>query len=211
MVSLYQFMRDLLVRDQTNDPGTGVHGQHHNQPRLQTGAETNHATACNGAGVSASQEKQKRYFTGTVTSINGESGMIDNHVYFDWDCVVGGRKPVVGGATHVTATRDHVYAGWRATRVDLMTEWRPEEGSETEVVVGVVTGISRTKCVVESGTRDVTFEPSQCRPSSGYHPQLGDSVEVSLKNQHGLVDILCLPLMPHPYTPTFDLTHCGYI
>ena len=113
--------------------------------------------------------------------------MIDNCVYFDFHCIVGGRTPFVGGAAHVTATRVHELAGWRASRVDLMSEWRPEEGSQTELVVGVVAGVSRTKCVIESGSREVTFEPSECRLVGGYYPQVGDSIEVSpgiLQCQH---------------------------
>ena len=174
MMNLYQHVKDLFISDPTSTDSKETLHEGGDRPCLKTQAET--STCTNGLVAASRRKEQRRYFTGTVTSVSGDSGMIDNHVYFDWDCIVGGQKPIVGGAAHVTATREHVQAGWKAVRVDLMSEWRPEEDSETEVVVGVVTGMSRTKCVVESGGRDVTFEPRQT--SSGYRPQIGDDVEV---------------------------------
>ena len=170
MKSLYEQVKTLFASHAAVDDDITMKVKR-DTPFSPSGPAQTSATSCT--------NEQRRYFTGVVTSLNGESGLIDNHVYFEWDVIVGGLTPVVGGAAHVTATRPHVHAGWRAVRVDLTSEWRPEESSATEIVVGVVTGLSRTKCVVESGQREVTFAPSDYRPTSGYRPHLGDSIEVS--------------------------------
>ena len=166
MLSLYQQVRDLFVGGSAN--GATIDNDRRDHPRLQTHGETS----------ASIRTEQRRCFTGTVTAVNEDDGMIDNHVYFDFDCIIGGKLPLVGGAAHVIATRAHVHAGWRAVQVDLMCEWRPEESSETELIVGVVSGISATKCVVESGSREVTFVPGEHQPGNRYRPQVGDSIEV---------------------------------
>ena len=173
-MSLYQVVKSLFV-DQPSDSTNQSHSRDRDPPcgQIHTGVLGRNADE-----TTTSELEQRRYFTGTVTSLNDEGGMIDNHVYFDLDCITGAREPVVGGAAHVTATRGHLQAGWRATRVDLLTEWRPDEGSEVELVVGVVSGWSHTKCVVESGENEVTFSPNECRPISGYRPYVGDCIEV---------------------------------
>ena len=170
MKSLYQQVKHFFASDAANEV---VSRQNSNLPS-------------DSASSPSRTSEQRRCFTGVVTSISGESGLIDNHVYFDCDVIVGGRNPVVGGAAHVTAARPHEHAGWRAVRVDLTSEWHPEESSATELVVGVVTGLSRTRCVVECGQRQVTFAPGEYRPASGYRPHLGDSVEVSCENSMSL-------------------------
>lgn len=172
-MNLYEHVKNLFIGDPVDKPTTKVQCQ--SLLHRQTHAETTNTSL---ATATHSTTKQRRYFTGTVTSVNEESGMIDNHVFFDLDSVIGGLKPVVGGAAHVTAVRAHEHAGWRATRIELTSEWCPEEDSETELVVGVVSGLSRTKCVVESGSREVTFAPREYQPVSGYRPHVGDSIEV---------------------------------
>lgn len=60
---------------------------------------------------------QRRFFTGTVTSVtSGESGMINECVYFEMAAVLGGLKLETGDKVHVTAERKHSKAGWRAVR-----------------------------------------------------------------------------------------------
>ena len=59
---------------------------------------------------------QQRFFTGVVTSVTSDSGMINDHVYFEMGVVMGGVKPEVNDFVHVEAERRHSKAGWRATR-----------------------------------------------------------------------------------------------
>ena len=169
-MNLYQYVKGLFIDDPENELTNHSKRQDRDHSRVKVPSNTVATTA-----------EQRRYFTGTVTSLNEDGGMIDNHVYFELDCILGGQQPFVGGAAHVTATRAHVHAGWRAIRVDLLSEWHPDEGSENELVVGVVSGWSRTRCVVESGSGEVTFAPNECRPVSGYRPHVGDSIEVRCK------------------------------
>ena len=175
-MDLYQYVKGLFA----DDPRDELTNHFQHQDREQTRGRMRTEAQTSTAATPTNHTEQRRYFTGTVTSLNEDGGMIDNHVYFDLDCVIGGREPYVGGAAHVTATRPHVHAGWRAIRVDLLMEWRPDEGSEIELVVGVVSGWSHTKCVVESGSGEVTFAPNECRPASGYRPHIGDCIEVGL-------------------------------
>lgn len=176
-MNLYQYVKGLFADEPGDEPMN--HSQHQSSDQVRGRMRTEAQTSMNFS-TPNSHTEQRRYFTGTVTSLNEDGGMIDNHVYFDLDCIIGGREPFVGGAAHVTATRPHMHAGWRAIRVDLLTEWRPDEDTEIEVVVGVVSGWSHTKCVVESGSGEVTFAPSEYRPASGYRPHIGDCIEVGL-------------------------------
>ena len=175
-MNLYQYVKGLF----TNDPINELASQSLHQDRDQTRGRMRTEVQSSAMATSTNHtEEQRRYFTGTVTSLNEDGGMIDDHVYFDLDSIIGGKEPFVGGAAHVTATRPHVHACWRAVRVDLLMEWRPDESSEIELVVGVVSGWSHTKCIVESGLGEVTFAPNEYRLVSGYRPHVGDCIEVS--------------------------------
>ena len=59
---------------------------------------------------------QQRYFSGVVTSITSDSGMINDYVYFEMGVVLGGVKAEVGDVVHVQAERKHTKGGWRAIR-----------------------------------------------------------------------------------------------
>ncbi len=63
-----------------------------------------------------SDDLHQRFFTGHVTSVTEESGMINDHVFFDMGVVVGGVQVEVGDLLHVQACRSHSKAGWRAVR-----------------------------------------------------------------------------------------------
>lgn len=178
-MNLYEYVKGLFSDEPINESVNKFHHQDREQTRGRMRTEAQSSAVATSTNPT---EEQRRYFTGTVTSLNENGGMIDNHVYFDFDSIIGGKEPFVGGAAHVTATRPHVHAGWRATRVDLLTEWRPDEGSEIELVVGVVSGWSHTKCVVESGAGEVTFAPNEFCPTNGYRPHIGDSIEVGTTN-----------------------------
>lgn len=178
-MNLYEYVKGLFTDNRIDESVNRSHHQDRDQTRRKMRTEK---VQCSGVATSSNshmEEEERRYFTGAVTSLNEDGGMIDNHVYFDLDSIIGGKEPFVGGAAHVTASRPHLHAGWRATRVDLLMEWHPDEVSEIELVVGVVSGWSHTKCVIESGAGEVTFAPNECRPASGYRPHVGDCIEVS--------------------------------
>ena len=199
-MNLYEYVKGLF----TDDPIDESVDQSHHQDRDQTRGKMRTEVQSSAMATSNNHtEEQRRYFTGTVTSLNEDGGMIDNHVYFDLDSVIGGKEPFVGGAAHVTATRPHVHAGWRATRVDLLMEWHPGEGSEIEIVVGLVSGWSHTRCVVESGLGEVTFAPNEYRPASGYRPHIGDSIEVGTTAKLARINLVS----PSGHSHVFHDTH----
>lgn len=59
---------------------------------------------------------QQRFFTGVVTSVTADSGMINNYVFFDMGVVLGGVKVEVEDVVYVEAERKHSKAGWTAVR-----------------------------------------------------------------------------------------------
>lgn len=60
---------------------------------------------------------QRRFFSGVVTSVSSaDSGMINDHIYFEMGVVLGGDKAEVGDIVHVQTERRHSKGGWRATR-----------------------------------------------------------------------------------------------
>ena len=130
-------------------------------------------------------EKQKRYFTGVVTSVNDTSGMIDQRVFFEVDSVIGGQKPAVGATVHVCATREHSQAGWRATQVEVTSQWQPEGRSEQEVLVGYVAQLSPTRGLIDCNTEEITFSPESGVCANRYKPFVNDWVSVSLLYQDG--------------------------
>ena len=130
-------------------------------------------------------EMQKRYFTGVVTSVNDTSGMIDCRVFFEMDTVIGGQRPAVGATVHVCATREHSQAGWRATKVEVTSQWQPEGRSEKEVLIGFVAQLSSTRGVIDCGTEEVVFSPGSGVCADEYKPFVNDRVSVSLLYQDG--------------------------
>ena len=86
---------------------------------IHPSSESCNVPSTNGISVckdTASGELQQRFFTGVVTSVTSECGMINDHVFFEVDVVLGGMKLEVGDTVHVEAQRKHSRAGWIATR-----------------------------------------------------------------------------------------------
>ena len=125
-------------------------------------------------------KKQHRYFTGIVTSLNKESGtgMIDKNVFFEFDAVIGGLRPAVGVSVHVSASREHVHAGWRAERVEITSKWQPESKSEVEVVMGFVCRMSGGVGLIDCATQEMMFSTEEVVSYNGYRPHINDWVKV---------------------------------
>lgn len=66
---------------------------------------------------------QQRFFTGVVTSVTADNGMINNYVFFDMEAVLGGVKVEVEDVVYVEAERKHSKAGWTAVRYVLHGWW----------------------------------------------------------------------------------------
>ena len=130
-------------------------------------------------------EKQERYFTGEVTSVNYTSGMIDQRVFFELSNVIGGQRPVVGSTVHVHAIREHSQAGWRATRVEVTSKWQPEARSEKEALIGHVAQLSLTRGIIDCSTEEIVFSPGAGVCANGYKPFVNDRVYVVLLIQDG--------------------------
>ena len=84
-------------------------------------------------------------FVGKVTTLHSTFGQVDSHVFFDLTTVVGS-KPVEGSEVRVHARRQHIDAGWVATRVTLLEQENIWTGAgafelpqEQRVMIGRVT------------------------------------------------------------------------
>lgn len=130
-------------------------------------------------------EKQERYFTGEVTSVNHTSGMIDRRVFFELGNVIGGQTPVVGSTVHVHAIREHSQAGWQAARVEVTSKWQPETRSEKQVLIGYVARMSPTRGIIDCSTEEIVFSPEAGVCPNGYKPFVNDRVYVGLLHQDG--------------------------
>ncbi len=125
---------------------------------------------------------QERYFSGVVTSMDQSSGMIDHQVFFELGHVIGGQKPMVGCSVHVHAQRAHPQAGWKATRVEVTSQWLSEGRSEREVLTGYISKLSPTLGIVDCGTDEISFVPREVA-ASGYRPHANDWVQVTILHQ----------------------------
>jgi hypothetical protein len=139
------------------------------------------------------QDKNKaetRSFIGRVTSYDKttSSGMIDNSVYFDISAIIGQAKPRIGVSVDVQASREHSLASWRATTVQLINQWIPEE-EETIVhkVVGFVSEEGKTSCIILCEDEEIIYKREMGR--DGYYPRMGDWVSLKLLEEHGDITI----------------------
>ena len=156
------------------------------------------------------REKQERYFTGTVTGLSNNSGMIDHQVFFEIDCVIGGRKPVVGSTVHVHAVREHPQAGWQARRVEVTSRWQPETESRIQVLIGYIAQLSPTHGVVDCSTEEVVFS-TRDSIARGYRPHVNDWVQVALLHQDGQTEVNDLrPLREKSVTGSVTSVSSGF-
>lgn len=125
-----------------------------------------------------SQPMLKKDLFGKVTRLYDGAGVIEDDVYFTFDKVIGGARPEVGTEVHVEATREKETTGWKATRVQVMSEWKldgAKSSSSVETFIGTITNISTDFGVVDD---DIIFEISSVR--FGYVPFQGDWVKLDL-------------------------------
>ena len=125
---------------------------------------------------------EQRFFSGVVTCMREDSGMIDHRVFFELDAVIGGAKPAEGSPVHVHAVRKHAHAGWQAKRVEVTSRWRPDSTTSRQVLVGFVATLSQTLGTVDCSTDEVPFSPQEAL-ADGYRPHVNDWVQVCLLSQ----------------------------
>ncbi|XP_038054023.1 RNA helicase Mov10l1-like [Patiria miniata] len=119
--------------------------------------------------------KEKSSFSGKVTDLLYGYGLIDNNVYFTFDCVLGGQRPAVGDSVVVQAVRDHNMGGWKATKVDIWQDWENDEtgqNPQSGTLIGKVTKVSQ-----DSGFINETVAFDQDSLVFGYKPCRGDWIQ----------------------------------
>ena len=115
---------------------------------------------------------------GKVTRLYDGAGVIEEDIYFTFDTVIGGTRPEVGTEVHVEAFRERETTGWKATRVQVISEWKLDEvdsPSSAETFIGTITNITHESGVVDN---DITFKMSCVR--YGYVPFQGDWVKLDI-------------------------------
>ena len=155
------------------------------------------------------KEELQKVFFGKVTKLYDNSGLVDDEVYFTFDKVVGGARPVLNSEVQVRASRASAHDGWRADRVEVMvTDWDElgDEGNE-EVVIGDVTDINEKYLIISYDTH--------CPMTSlafGYIPCKGDWVHADVIRDRGIVcDVKVVkPLREKSLTGTVTSVGCGH-
>lgn len=168
-------------------------------------------TAENDKKLKSSKPRLKKDLFGKVTRLYDGSGVIEEDVYFTFDCVIGGNRPDVGTEVHVEALRDSETAGWKATRVQVMKEWTLDgaesSSSSAETFIGTITNIDHESGVVDN---EVTFKMSCVR--FGYAPYQGDWVKLDLeRSRDGTGEVRgVMPLREKNFTGTVTYVSSGF-
>ncbi|XP_014786677.1 RNA helicase Mov10l1 isoform X1 [Octopus bimaculoides] len=172
-------------------------------------------------------EENSRTFTGYITNLFGNHGLIDGDVYFSYNVVVGSQRPQVGNEVSVIASRQHREGGWYADQVSILKQWTEENDSdhsddsnESESVSNgllkeLAPGVGTiTQCHLGEGliNEDIPFKIENC--IKGYIPEVGDWVTVDLRENNGeVVAFDVQPLRQQQFTSEVSvvLRDHGYI
>ena len=89
--------------------------------------DTEHATS------KAKKASNVKHFSGIITNLYRDYGLIDDETYFPLSAVRGKIVPTVGVRVHVEAHRKHENAGWRAVSVEPVgrDDWEEDPSQET--------------------------------------------------------------------------------
>lgn len=157
--------------------------------------------------------KLKRDLFGKVTQLYDGAGVIENDVYFTFDRIIGGARPEVGTEVLVEAFRETEVSGWRATRVQVMSEWKLGETENPftgETLIGSITNIEHDVGVVDD---EISFKMSCVR--LGYVPFPGDWVKLDVdRTPDGTAEVSgVMPLREKNLTGvvTYVSSRVGYI
>ena len=120
-------------------------------------------------------------FTGKITSLFNGRGLIEDHVYFTLNVVIGGELVHVGDDVHVEASRTHSEGGWIANKIQLLSDWTTtanENKRNIETMVKIVKYFSTT---TQTGKLDNEIEFSRSVCQYLYTPYQGDFVKTDLE------------------------------
>ena len=100
--------------------------------------------------ITEEDSKETNSFRGKVTDLLYGYGLINNDVYFTYDCVIGGEQPDLGASVDVIAVRDHNKGGWKAKSVTLIVslEWDTDNDSSNimtkiDHLIGTITKVTQ--------------------------------------------------------------------
>ncbi|KAG5830473.1 hypothetical protein ANANG_G00311000 [Anguilla anguilla] len=117
---------------------------------------------------------------GVVTRLCQDYGLIDDGVYFTGEEVMGGVPLRVGDGVTALAVRGGPHGGWRALRVELLTDaWEEGGGTSLESEMSRLRPLTGTvtSCDRDGGfINQTTFFPRQAL-CEGYEPMKGDWVQ----------------------------------
>lgn len=162
--------------------------------------------------LKTTEPQLKKDLFGKVTRLYDGSGVIDEEIYFTFDCIIGGDRPEVGMEVHVEASRVSETSGWKATRMQVMKEWNLEDAnsassSSTETCIGAITKIAHDSGVVDN---EIHFPLSCVR--FGYSPFQGDMVKLDLeKSSDGQDEVQgVMPLREKSFKGTVTYVSSGF-
>ena len=175
----------------------------------KTEKESTNASALNARGAKFDTGGLQKVFFGKVTKLYGDSGLVDEEVYFSFNKVIGGNKPTLNCEVRVEASRSSVTSGWGADQVEIITnDWDElgDEGTE-EILIGEITDINEKYFMISQET--------YCPMASlafGYIPCRGDWVRAEVIRDRGVVsDVKVVkPLREKGLTGTITSVGCGH-
>ena len=135
--------------------------------------------------LSTTEERNAKTVEGRITSLFSGRGLVDEHIYFSDDCVVGCKQLQLGDNVSVEATRTSSQAGWIARRVVLVNDWDTDaDTTDTETtneLLGMVTYYRDGSGLINEKH---SFQKAKC--SKGYYPIVNDFVQYEIKSCQGL-------------------------
>jgi hypothetical protein len=120
-------------------------------------------------------------FTGKVTQVFHNHGLIDGEVYFSAEAVCSINPIQAGDTVNVVARQQNKDGGWVAESVSVIeSTWEDEEEAAPIVPTGEVGKITQFRARDGEGVinKNILFDVSMCR--EGYKPCAGDWVTVEL-------------------------------
>lgn len=149
--------------------------------------------------------------TGKVSHVYSRHGLVQGEIYFNFDSVIGGARPVVGDVVNVVSKQENEGGGWKGVQVTVLGEvWDTElspstwDGSSVDAVateeevpvkkenvIGKVTSFAGGKGLIND---NIMLQWNDC--ISGYEPYTGDwvKVEVVVSDDNSLHAVSVHPL-----------------
>ena len=128
--------------------------------------------------ISDSDEPNQKTFHGEITSLYSGRGLIDDHIFFSQDIVVGNTRLKVGTKVVVEASRTNSQGGWVATKVTVFKEWGVDS-EETETVTEIIGMVTYARGVSGLVNDKYSFTKAHCL--GNYHALVNDFVKCELR------------------------------